>query len=394
MFQNFFIKIIGIVSGIISIILPFGQVRYVSNEKVPVPVSPQAISTQVNVETGTTSKANLSQEISTQATSTKKLSTQNQKPSQIQSNKTVTTTATPVEVQTQQVATTKTKSTISFDQINDFARKALVNILCTTKSAGPFSPISGSGVVISSDGVIVTNAHVVEYYLLKDFNGQKDFVQCLIRTGSPAYPSYIAELVYIPPIWVQDNSKILVEQNPTGTGEHDYAFLKIISKTDGSSIQSRLPYMPISLDENINKGNNILLASYPAGFLGGIAIEKDLYQTSTITQIFQTFTFSENTVDVISVPGTVVSQKGSSGGAAVNDQDELAGIITTSSDASTTGGRDLRAITLPYINRDLIANAGINLQTILENSQSISDTFNQTIADSLTKILTDSILVK
>ncbi len=137
-----------------------------------------------------------------------------------------------------------------------------------------------------------------------------------------------------------------------------------------------------------------MLASYPAGFLGGISIEKDLYQTSAITQISDIFTFGKNTVDVISIPGTVVSQKGSSGGAAVNDQSKLVGIITTSTNANTTGARDLRAITTAYINRDLNAEANTNLTYLISHADDLATTFNKTIALTLTKILTDSILGK
>ena len=51
-----------------------------------------------------------------------------------------------------------------FEAINTFARKAIVNILCTTKN-GALSPISGTGVVISPNGVVLTNAHVGQLFL-------------------------------------------------------------------------------------------------------------------------------------------------------------------------------------------------------------------------------------
>ena len=132
----------------------------------------------------------------------------------------------------------------------------------------------------------------------------------------------------------------------------------------------------------------------PAGFLGGITIEKNLNQSSAITQISKVFTFDTDTTDVISIPGTVVSQKGSSGGAAVNAKSELEGVISTSSDTDTTGTRDLRAIRLAYINRDLITHAGVSIQTLITNADTTSATFNQNIAPGLTKILTDAILGK
>ncbi len=280
----------------------------------------------------------------------------------------------------------------NFDAINIAARKALVNILCTTQTGGGLSPISGSGVVISPDGVIVTNAHVAQYFLLQNFNGQKNFVQCIVRTGSPAYPTYLAKLVYISPQWVMNNSTNLVEQDPTGTGEHDYAFLKITASISGTPLGTSLSYLAVNVAKDVQVGDNILLASYPAGFLGGITIENDLNQSSAITQVSQVFTFDTNTTDLISVPGTVVSQKGSSGGAAVNAQSQLEGIISTATDTTTTSTRDLRAIRMDYINRDLSANASISLQTLITNADVVSADFNQNIAPALTTILTKAIL--
>ena len=53
-----------------------------------------------------------------------------------------------------------TTPVFSSEELNLKARRALVNILCTTKRGGLFSPISGSGVFIDPRGVILTNAHV------------------------------------------------------------------------------------------------------------------------------------------------------------------------------------------------------------------------------------------
>ena len=50
----------------------------------------------------------------------------------------------------------------------------------------------------------------------------------------------------------------------------------------------------------------------------------------------------------------------------MNPWGRLIGLITTTSEASTTAARDLRAITLSYINTDLQAQSGADLDAILQ----------------------------
>src|SRR5581483_7670669 len=74
---------------------------------------------------------------------------------------------------------------LSPETVNATLRSSLVNILCTTVGGGLFRPISGSGVIIDTRGVILTNAHVAQFFLLKDYPF-KNNIQCVVRTGSPA----------------------------------------------------------------------------------------------------------------------------------------------------------------------------------------------------------------
>ncbi len=290
------------------------------------------------------------------------------------------------------VATPAT-SVLSWDDVNAQTRSALVNILCTTKRGGSFSPLSGSGSMVDKHGVVLTNAHVAEYFLLKDFL-VPDFVQCLIRTGEPARNAYTARLLYISPLWVQANAAKITEESPTGTGENDFAFLLITGSTD-PNVPLPPEFSALEMDrsdETIKTSSQVLAASYPAGFLSGIDIQKDLYPASAIVQTGQTYGFNDTTPDLFSIGGSVVAQHGSSGGAIVNNQGKLIGLIVTSTDAAATADRDLRAITMSHIFRSFKKDTGKELDELFASDLAASaDNFNRDVAPALTKLLEDAI---
>ena len=110
----------------------------------------------------------------------------------------------------------------------------------------------------------------------------------------------------------------------------------------------------------------MLTAGYPAEFLGGIGTSGALYPSTSLATIRQLLTFAAQSVDVISVGGTVQAQAGSSGGAVVNAWGRLIAVITTTTEGATTAERDLRAVTLSYIDRDIMAQRGLDLDLILQ----------------------------
>ncbi len=251
---------------------------------------------------------------------------------------------------------TPSGATIAYEKINTESRAALVNILCIAKSGSGIGSVSGSGVIVDSRGTILTNAHIAQFFLLKDYPSPNS-VDCVVRTGSPAEPKYHAELLYLPPAWIEENASQLKAEKPMGTGEHDYAFLRITGTINPEgSLPSSFPALSIAIDDPII-GEEALLAAYPAGFLDGTSIERDLYITSAFTVIQKLFTFDEKGfIDVVSIGGTVVSQGGSSGGAVVRAKDgKVLGLIATATAGATTGDRDLRAIVLSHVNRSLAA---------------------------------------
>jgi hypothetical protein len=241
--------------------------------------------------------------------------------------------------------------------------------------------ISGSGVIIDARGIILTNSHIAQYFLLKDYPGT-NAVDCTIRTGSPASPMYRASLLYLPPAWITENASQITLEHGTGTGENDYAFLRVTSTTNPSGTLPAV-FPNIGMTTAVDTGDSVLVAGYPAGFLDAQTIERNLYATTAFTAIGQLYTFNDPShVDVVSLGGTVVSQGGSSGGAVVRAYDgKLSGIIATATMGTTTADRDLRAITISYIDRSLKdAGKGGIVDFLSQNLDTLEANFAPTFA--------------
>ncbi|MBX9765096.1 trypsin-like peptidase domain-containing protein [Patescibacteria group bacterium] len=275
--------------------------------------------------------------------------------------------------------------------LNETVRKSVVNIFCTSLFGGPFNAISASGVIVDPRGVILTNAHVAQYFLLRDYPAANT-LSCIIRTGAPAIATYTAELLFLPPSWIQENADKIHDENPLGTGEHDYALVRITGTTNPqNTLPASFPYLPITttlpkLDDDI------LVVGYPAGFIDGITLQRGLYQTSAFTKVRELLTFLESTLDLFSIGGSVVAQSGASGGAATNTAGELMGIVVTSTQAPDTASRDLRAITMSYLVRDFQNEAGESFTSyLLGNLSEKAQIFRNTKEPALIEMLTSAV---
>ncbi len=246
---------------------------------------------------------------------------------------------------------------LSFDTVNTQARSALVNILCTA-TGNDLNPVSGSGVIIDGKGTVLTNAHIGQYILLQD--SSPIAMECFVRTGSPAKTQWKPRLLYISETWLTEHARDIRITRPTGTGEYDFALVAL--EPIDAPLSLPLPSIePDTRDGVILTDEKALAASYPAGFAGAVTIYNELSLISTIATIKRLYTFSDQTIDLLSLGGVIVAQQGSSGGALVNAWGKLVGLIVTSSDAKTTAERDLRALTLAHIDRILIQETGLNL---------------------------------
>lgn len=268
-------------------------------------------------------------------------------------------------------------------------RTSLVNIICVTDTPKLHS-VSGTGTLFDSRGLVLTNAHIAQLFLLKDTLPEGD-IQCVIRTGSPARPSYTATLVYISESWLRANPTTLLEQTPRGTGEDDIAVLAITGSTSGGSLPSYFSFVPLSSKEPF-LDQEVSIGSYAAQMLSTAQVTSSLYPTLVFGSIEDNFTFTDTTFDLMSLGGSAAAQNGSSGGGVVNTDGELIGLITTSSTKGSLFSRDLRAITSGHIRRSFSADTGLSfdsyfasqsIQALVTRFDSQSDVLGTALAQAL-----------
>lgn len=274
-----------------------------------------------------------------------------------------------------------------FDATAAVLRSALVNILCLT-GRRDIPSISGSGVIIDPRGVILTNAHIAQYFL---YLGDPSLnVSCSVRVGGPAQNAYYARVVFISPSWVNANANILSEQNPTGNGESDFAFLAVSGSASNTPLPATFPFIALSQSEAY-AGEPVVIGSYAAQFLSSSEIQSSLYPTIVFGSIKAIFTFVETSIDVITLGGSAAAQEGSSGGGVARAPGVIEGIITTSTTEGDTASRTLGGITASYIRRTVETASGMALSDLLAKSPiAAADDFAPQIAG-LRSILTASL---
>ncbi|MBU6214287.1 trypsin-like peptidase domain-containing protein [Patescibacteria group bacterium] len=241
----------------------------------------------------------------------------------------------------------------------DTLRNSLVNIICYSPIGGGLHSVSGSGVLVDPKGIILTNAHIAQYFLLADRG-----VVCKIRTGSPATDQYTAALMYIPAEWIKDNASVLTEASPSGTGERDFAFVGITGSLTSLPLPTSFPSSPLS-EKALVQGAPVVIGSYGAQFLNYSQIQSDLSPTIVFGSIKDVYTFAKNSIDVYALGGSAAAQEGSSGGGVANALGELAGTITTSTMEGATASRQLDAISSTYIRSEYENETGQPLDALL-----------------------------
>jgi len=259
--------------------------------------------------------------------------------------------------------TTPPPAQLPLSTIDTNTRRAVVHLLCTTKSGRTIRATTGSGVIIDPRGVVLTNAHVAQFWLLPE-KSALGTTECRVRSEALANREFRADVLYFPQAWVLEHAADFNEPDPKGTGEYDFALLYITEPIEHDL--SRPPILPSLtysvLQDTISEKDAVLIAAYPAaGFFSDTEEFHFLNIVSAETSIQHLFTFKEDTLDLISLGPNALSSKGSSGGAVVDESGTLIALISTSTDGETLADRELRAITLAHINRSLIEHTGFGI---------------------------------
>ena len=269
---------------------------------------------------------------------------------------------------------------------------ALVNIYCTFETKEYIRTTTGTGFFIDQDGVIMTNAHIAQFLLLEKTDSFGD-ANCIVRVGSPATARYTADLLYIPPTWIQENASLIDDAAPMGTGERDYALLYVSGDVEGWPLPARFP--ALSFDDDLLptsvKNSEVTAAGYPATDLLAGGPKTDLVAKLAPTSISELYTFGSNYADVFSVKGSNVGAQGSSGGPIVSKDGDVIGMIATRGDDDVDGAGSLRAITLSHVNRTIKEETGFTLaENLSGNLPYRAEIFANTMAPFLVSILEEN----
>jgi len=269
---------------------------------------------------------------------------------------------------------------------------AIVNIYCTYTTSTFVRTTTGTGFFVSPGGVILTNAHVAQFFLLENTDALGN-TECIIRSGSPATPKYTAELLYISPAWVQEHAKLINEPSPSGTGERDYALLYVNNTIDGSPLPATFPALKTNTDllPRSITGTTVTASGYPAESLLTSGFDTDLLPREATSTITELYTFGSNYADIFSITGSKIGEHGSSGGPIVTDYGSVIGMITTKGDDVKDGTGSLRAITLSHINRTITEETGFSFaRNVSGNLPYRARIFTETMAPFLRNILEDA----
>jgi S1-C subfamily serine protease len=230
-------------------------------------------------------------------------------PSTLATADSTTTTAEPAP-------TTTTTADGSVGPDTESVAAATVQVVQLDSSSGSLELgcFSGSGSLISADGLILTNAHVVEVDRLCPYDTIG--VAVLGRSDQPPDLLYIADLLAIDPAL-------------------DLAIVRIAADLDGAAVQVDLPYLALGNSQTIGLGDQLRVLGYPG--IGG--------DTITLTSgTVSGFTEERDVEGRAWIKTDAAISGGNSGGSAVDADGNLIGVPTIAGSGANVDPTDCRVI--------------------------------------------------
>ena len=206
---------------------------------------------------------------------------------------------------------------------------------------------SGSGGIISSDGYIVTNAHVVETTQMKDEDIANAAFEQLVGIMADYFKvdfdtAYKYMLNYTQYTGVKKVLKVILPGGDVLDGEvksygapinegKDVAVLKIEGKN--------LPTLPLGNSDNIQNQDNIWVIGYPAAADSDLlSPDSSLVSSMNAGQISATSKKTEQGSPVIQI--NAAATHGNSGGPVINEKGQIIGLLTFRGD--TVNGQEVQ----------------------------------------------------
>lgn len=264
----------------------------------------------------------------------------------------------------------------------------VINIYCTVRKGNKIETISGSAVRLK-ENIYLTNAHVAKHIMLENYFIKKSSTDsvsqthsCKLRELSPADGSGSAEIIFLPTSWVQKNKTNLKQLNPKGDGSHDYALFREIKKENGN-LETTVA-LPLTRD-TVEQDQEVFLIGYPIFDQG--SIKNNLRKVSEKVTVKKLFSFEGRKIDTFNTEKTTLAHVGSSGGAVITTEGELLGIMVATVENTTSNTKEIKAIGLDYIQRNIFKESGKSLETFLKDTDQEVLSFRDNYLEALSEIL-------
>jgi serine protease Do len=234
----------------------------------------------------------------------------------------VTATGQVVQPTFQAPTPSPSSDTLSSAQKQQLAH-ATVRIVLMKKSSGKLVPLgSGSGTILSKDGLILTNCHVADPVAIgypEEDNPDALVIELVDTEDQPPVPMYTAKLL-------------------ASDATLDLAVIKIDKNLDGSPVNSaslNLPFTQIGDSDTVQFGDPVYVFGFPG--IGGQTIT----YTSGSVSGFDTMEPIGNRA-WMKTDATIAG--GNSGGLAANTRAQIIGVPTRLGTSSATNMTDCRQI--------------------------------------------------